>query len=689
MSSPVKFLLVLLLLIAGAAMGAWYFLAPQVPVVVPPVEPGPAIQQPEVPTQPSQPVVSEPVTAPQEPVRQAAQTDLNQAHADAKQGIRGRVLLPNGAAAAQVPVFLMESSVNDPIRVYLATKTGKITPPVAACETDAQGNFALGVLQAGKTFDVRVTPVENPDVNHQGVKVREDDWIDIGAVQLELGQRVTGRVIEETSKAGVANATVFMQDSQQSHSMVPTPGRERGVQVQTDNTGYFQFRNAPKQGMVNLSAEVKGYASSPLLNQPIKADAANEFTLEVTRGQPISGVVVDADGKPIVGATVMASGLSMKTPQAAQTASGADGWFEFPALREGPYQLTTTTPQFEESKVTPIMTGETEVKIVLQQRAYAKLRVQAATGGAVRAYKLALKRYFPNNPLGIGNVPEFAERRVTPADYDGEWAVIRGLPVGEFVFQITDKDHAKSLSIPFTIASGGNPPEVEAKLTLGAIVAGRVVDDRGQPVAGATVSTDMNGALGGDGGGFFEIFRSFLPEKHTKATATTNRNGEFKIAKLAYADYLVRVNHPDFCEGAAADISLANEGQVHDVGTLVLARGAIVEGSTAVGGEAMGQIKVTVTTQPPQASEVPLGSSGQPQPLKPGALFSATVMSNPDGSFKLLKRVPPGSYKIHASRQSGDNNPFKMLLDMKQSEQVLTIRLGQEQAQINFNLERQ
>ncbi|MFM1873910.1 MAG: hypothetical protein RL398_3332, partial [Planctomycetota bacterium] len=365
------------------------------------------------------------------------------------------------------------------------------------------------------------------------------------------------------------------------------------------------------------------------------------------------------------------------------------------SLREGPYQLLTNSGQHEESKVSPILAGETEVKIVMQPRAYAKLRVLGAAGEPVRAYKLALKRYFPNNPLGIGNVPEFSERRITPADYDGEWAVIRGLPIGEFVFQITDKDHAKTLSPSFTVTAGGQPPEVDAKLTLGAILVGKVVDDRGQPVAGATVTTDMNGGFQADGGGFFEIFRSFLPEKHTKAQVTTDRQGGFKITKLAYADYMVRVNHPDFCEGAAADISLANEGQIHDVGTLTLNRGAIVEGMTLVGGQAAGQVKVTVTTPPPAMPQgmergvIEQGSNmAQPSAVKPGMLFSATVISQGDGTFRLLKRVPPGTYKVHASRQSGDNNPFNMLLDMKQTEQTLTIGVGQDRAQITFNLER-
>ena len=66
-------------------------------------------------------------------------------------------------------------------------------------------------------------------------------------------------------------------------------------------------------------------------------------------------------------------------------------------------------------------------------------------------------------------------------------------------------------------------------------------------------------------------------------------------------------------------------------------------------------------------------------------IFSAKVLSDGDGRFIMLKRVPPGTYKVTAARASADS-PFMALLDMKQSEQELVIAPGQERAVINFNL---
>jgi hypothetical protein len=66
-------------------------------------------------------------------------------------------------------------------------------------------------------------------------------------------------------------------------------------------------------------------------------------------------------------------------------------------------------------------------------------------------------------------------------------------------------------------------------------------------------------------------------------------------------------------------------------------------------------------------------------------LFNAHVLSDGDGRYKLLKRVPPGSYKVTAARQSA-SNPFEPLMDMKLTEQQLVIAPGQLRVQLDFNL---
>ncbi|MEI6130640.1 MAG: carboxypeptidase-like regulatory domain-containing protein, partial [Planctomycetota bacterium] len=285
-----------------------------------------------------------------------------------------------------------------------------------------------------------------------------------------------------------------------------------------------------------------------------------------------------------------------------------------------------------------------------------------------------------NNPGAIGKVLEFPDnKRITPADYDGEWAQIQNIPVGEFVFQITENDHAKTLTPSFQVTSNMmQSPQVEVTLTMGAGIIGIVQDDTGKPVANAIVATDMNGGIAADGG-FFEIFKPFLPDKHTTTQTKTDGQGHFKINRLAFADYMLRISHPDFCEGSTIDIKLDGDGQMKDIGIVSLARGAVMEGHCLLGNQAAGQVKVQIS--PPEGSKPELDNEGRVKPF-----FSASAITDNEGYYRMLKRVPPGSYKIHASRQAGNNDIFTPLLHMKATSREMVITAGQQQSMQNFEL---
>ena len=670
-----------LFLAALVAAGAWWFLAGGSgdPRPVAPTPP-PSAEQPAPPA--PAPAVA-PAAAPQQPQRVEVEAGDGAAHADAPQGVRGRSVLPDGRPGAGIPGMLVENLSRDAASLFLINKMGETAPPLATGTTAADGSFALGLRRAGQMCDLRVLSDAPPEKNLARLTVREGDWYDAGEVRLEFPAIVQGRVVEEGTMLGIAGATVYLVNSHQTHAMLATPGRERGITATTDASGFFQFQNAPPQGIVNLSVEADGYASSPLLTHTLKPQVPNEFTLNVVRGAPIAGVVVDPNGKPIAGATVTATGLSTKTPQNATTESGADGRFEFPSLRVGPYHLQTSLAGYLDAKEPLVTTGDTEVKLVLGQRGFAKVRVTGANGAPIKTYRISLTRYFPNNPAGVGKVLDFPDRNVNPGDYSsefgGDWAVVRGLPPGDFRLQVEDKAHAKTLSPPFTVVEGGAPPEVEVQMTLGGSIVGTVVDDNGQPVAGAVVTTDMNGGPAADLG-FLDIFRSMMPEKHTKTTTRTDAQGRFRVNKLAFADYMLRVAHPSYCEGSALNLRVEGEGQVVDAGVIQLSLGAMVEGVTTVAGVPTGQVQVTVSTpfSPEMAEKGPDG-----KPLQ--AMFHSKAISDGDGRFRLLKRVPPGKYKITASRQSGEN-PFFAIVDMKDTEQELRVTPGQDRIEINFNL---
>ena len=108
----------------------------------------------------------------------------------------------------------------------------------------------------------------------------------------------------------------------------------------------------------------------------------------------------------------------------------------------------------------------------------------------------------------------------------------------------------------------------------------------------------------------------------------------------------------------------------------------------------MGQIKVTIGMPNPEQQK-----TGSVQPRsKPfdqmtseerqkaaRMLFSTNTLSDGNGNFSMLKRVPPGTYKITAARQSAEN-PFEALMDMRETERQFTVVPGQDVIEINFDL---
>jgi protocatechuate 3,4-dioxygenase beta subunit len=607
-------------------------------------------------------------------------------HADAPQGVRGRVLLPDGRPAAGIEVMLLPNMMANPAQLFLLSKREHAEPPLAATRTGDDGSFTLGLLRPDTLCDLRILSTDYPEKNMPRLKVREGDWFQTGDVRLEVGAVVQGYVLEQETNAPVAGATVFLSNTNQAHSMLPTPGRERGIPTQTDSRGFYYFATAQNPSLVNLSVEAPGFASSPLLNQSVKSQV-NEFTLFVMRGAPIAGVVIDPNGQPIRGATIQAVGLSSKTPQNASTVSDDNGGFTFYNLRSGPYSLNARMAGYLEKREPFVLTGDGDVRLVLGTRGSVKVRVLAASGAPVRSYRLGLTRYFEANPDGAGKVMDFSDRNVSPRDFPpdlgGNWALIPGLPPGDFRLMIDDDAHAKTLSEKFTIVEGGEAPEVVVQMTLGGSIVGAVIDDRGRPVEGAIVGSDMNSGAAGDLGGLFDAFRALMPDKHTKRQVRTDAQGRFRLTKLSFADYMVRVSHPSYCEGTAVSIKIERSGQEVDVGVIQLTLGAVFEGVTMVAGQPIGQVQVAVTTALEDAFDPRDPTPKQQQQQM--KIFYSKAISDGDGRYRLLKRVPPGIYKVTASRHNAES-PFAAMGDMKDTEQKITVAPGQERVEINFNL---
>ncbi len=239
---------------------------------------------------------------------------------------------------------------------------------------------------------------------------------------------------------------------------------------------------------------------------------------EEPSGLTISGRVIDAAGKPVAGAMVLARsesaaggpgggarrvrGKSSTSTAFAFAGGGAstattddEGRFVIRGVDETKtYALTAHGASMfaPEGSVGGARAGDEDVEIVLPTGASIAGRVvEGGSGEPVAGAFVSLR---PAPDAG-GNVRMRAisfggghdGRGGTPTDEDGRFE-ITGLAAGRYIARAKSDDHAPGESEPVAVAEGQRVDGVLIEVHPGVFVAGRVVDAEGQPIAGASVA---------------------------------------------------------------------------------------------------------------------------------------------------------------------------------------------------------
>lgn len=143
----------------------------------------------------------------------------------------------------------------------------------------------------------------------------------------------------------------------------------------TDNEGRFEIRATPDSDRIVkylISATALGYGPLKYKKVEIKEQSTGKVELETLVLMPadktISGVVIDAEGKPAEGLPIFANGSNQPSRT---TASGRDGLFEITRICQGDIHLQAGIGG-DDFKPGHIMAsgGDTNVKIVMGQESF-------------------------------------------------------------------------------------------------------------------------------------------------------------------------------------------------------------------------------------------------------------------------------------------------------------------------------
>jgi protocatechuate 3,4-dioxygenase beta subunit len=584
------------------------------------------------------------------------------------QGITGTVIDPAGIPVNGAQVYLMEGSMSNIFQRVTAMQEGVVFPPTAADKTDALGQFALGLRETvpGTVYEVRILTERFMDHRIPNLTIKDGDWYDAKRIKLEAGTMVHGRVTVEGQGWAVPGATIYISARGSFPTIAPTPGRDQGLEVQVNDNGYFQVQNAPK-GIVEMSAAAPYFARVYRRGVNLDPMVANEVNFELARGLAIRGMVTDPTGLPVGGARVMATSLLPKQPQSEEARTDGDGRFEFLSLVEAPFQLTAMARGFQRQDEKPVQAGAEDVLIVLEKQGSAHVKVWGRNNRLLRSYALNVKSHFAGQNQ-IGNVQGQSPRNIRPFDLDDGFATAEGLNPGNYVFQVDAPGHARTFSEPFTVGPGIQPPALELHLSMGGTILGVVRDRNGRPVRGVAVQTQVDGMVEN---AFLSMLGPMIPKKITEMSVQTDGEGRFRFNVMAKGTYQLKFTHPEFCDEVQKGLTV-EEGTTTDVPPVTLVAGTLITGTTLVDGVATGQIKVSIQIQPPEQGN-----------LGPGA-FHADAVSDSLGQFVISRRLPPGAYHIQATRQP--ENPFAMIADYEKTRRTFTVGLGQVQLRLDINV---
>jgi len=248
--------------------------------------------------------------------------------------------------------------------------------------SDSQGRFEIGWdprrLGSRQTVHYLVARHERRNL---AVAVEIEEETKTLDLKLKPGVTFTGEVVDPDGR-GIDNARIMtmLRVSNWGSSL----GRGRVV---TNATGKFEVRAIPRDHKYSVTASAEGFGQNEI---QIHADNAEYNHLDVGKltlavaNLAVSGVVVDADDKPVAGARVYCYGEG-QTPGSTQT--DAEGKFTIEKICAGTIRISASVSgETRLSGYVQTDGGATDLKIVATERP-------------------SSVRYMPRPPLSLGNKP--------------------------------------------------------------------------------------------------------------------------------------------------------------------------------------------------------------------------------------------------------------------------------------------
>ncbi len=387
--------------------------------------------------------------------------------------------------------------------------------------TNERGEFALDQLR--DEFSVLRMHAEGYiDVRNTLFSIEGQHVI----VRIGGGSRLAGRVVEKEGKP-IAGTEIQLGR----RGMLPAD-LDR---VHSDQDGRFELSAVP-EGYVSLVALAKGFAIRKFLFDD-KVPEWIEIVLEPEK--EFRGIVVDDRGQPVEGAEVHV-GLPEQNAMLGRMTTETDGsWYMCWLPRSDRVSVETSKEGYSLTFLVGLSAPNKHVMIVLPRRGIVSGRLRDEDGGPITSFSVEEMPHMPQCRM---------ERDVRRSNW---WETIQS-DAGSFVLRdrnsmLTDLRFEAPGFEPVIVRDvdvppGGDAGPLEIVMRRGSTASGLVVDDGGDPVAGAVLGL-MRRSFSGD----------WMAEKST-VRATADATGAFALAGLPEESFTLSVRASGFGTAMFADL---------------------------------------------------------------------------------------------------------------------------------------
>ncbi|MBX3464619.1 MAG: carboxypeptidase regulatory-like domain-containing protein, partial [Planctomycetes bacterium] len=413
----------------------------------------------------------------------------------------------------------------------------------------ADGTFELRGIPPGRVR-VRVRADGQLDPANQEIDLAPGQTSDVLVFRVEPGQPVAGRVIDESGRpVSDAQVTAYKQRD---------GGQRRGpfqFQIDPEDFDFLALSAATNQrsaisdskgrfevvalepGRYRFTARHPDLAKSSATDVEVKAGEPTPLVeIKLDAGGGIEGLVTGYGLRPLADALIVAFSIQAGTMRSSTT--DAKGYYRIDGLPPGQFVVFKSRMDERADNIPLELMSNMRLKTVtVRQGTFARLDVHDESEDGVRIHGVVREAGAPvpralvtlmgsdrDGILGMGV-------RAGAAGMDGRYELV-GIKPGSYVMQVS-RFQGQPVQTTFEIEVPGETRDYAFDVQLPtSTIRGRVLDTRGQPVAGLPVTLGSDqGALGGADGLIGLIAQNGLGQ------GRTNAEGDFTIRSVAPGTY--------------------------------------------------------------------------------------------------------------------------------------------------------